>query len=300
MPGRRPARNDLGLAHNERLPVTGAVEVGPAGATVARRGARHRIGRSPAALVEGGGAGDFLGGAPGAVRLADDKRLLAGAVGVEPAGAAVARGGARHRVERGEPALVEGGGAGGLPGGAPGAVLLIDDEHLLVAGAVCVVPGRAAVAGRGARHRDDPGDPALVEGRGPRNLRRAAPGTGHGGGCRRGRVRSGCRKAGRGRPHRAECDRSDHHDGASSHRFPPTASRAAAPPSPSTVAVTQRVSPYPPEGCQPATSGLKIYATGPRSWPGPPRRWRRTAAARPRNGGPRPRRRPPGAPRTSR
>src|SRR6266704_2283116 len=244
MPGRRPARNDLGLAHNERLPVTGAVEVGPAGATVARRGARHRIGRSPAALVEGGGAGDFLGGTPGAVRLADDKRLLAGAVGVEPAGAAVARGGARHRDERGEP--------------------------------------------------------ALVEGRGPRNLRRAAPGTGHGGGCRRGRVRSGCRKAGRGRPHRAECDRSAHHDGASSHRFPPTASRAAAPPSPSTVAVTQRVSPYPPEGCQPATSGLKIYATRPRSWPGRPRRWRRTAAARPRNGGPRPRRRPPGAPRTSR
>src|SRR5215469_5263398 len=84
--------------------------------------------------------------------LVDDERLLdAGAVGVKPARAAIARRGARYRVDLGIPALVEGGGAGDLDGGAPGAVYLADHERLDVAGAVGVTAARATVARPGAR-----------------------------------------------------------------------------------------------------------------------------------------------------
>src|SRR5215472_13695406 len=98
--------------------------------------------------------------------FADDECLdVAGAVFVESARAAVARCGARHREGFSDPAPVEGRGAGHLDGGVPGAVGLADHERLEVAGAVCVVPARAAVARRGARHREDFSGPALVEAR---------------------------------------------------------------------------------------------------------------------------------------
>src|SRR5262249_19557897 len=87
---------------------------------------------------------------PGRVRgllLADHERLaVAGAVCVEPARAALARRGARHRADAGVPALVEGGGAGHLDGRAPGAVDLADDIRLGGKGSLCVAPARAAVA----------------------------------------------------------------------------------------------------------------------------------------------------------
>ncbi len=164
------------LADHERLGAAGAVCVVPARAAVARRGARHRGDVSEPAPVEGRGAGHLDGGVPGAVHLADHERLeVAGAVCVEPARAAVARRGARHRADFSIPALVEGGGAGHLDGGVPGAVDLADHERLDAAGAVGVAPARAAVTRRGARHRGDEGFPAPVEGRGAGHLLRGPP-----------------------------------------------------------------------------------------------------------------------------
>src|SRR5262249_46200097 len=132
-----------------------------------------------AALGEAGGAGDLLRGAPGAVLLADDDRLaVAGASRVGPARAAVARRPARQRIDHGESALVERRRAGDFPSGAPGAVRLVDDPHLLVqvARLVMVVAARAAVTRRPARHRIDRGDPPRVEGRQAGNLLGGAPG----------------------------------------------------------------------------------------------------------------------------
>src|SRR5262249_40942732 len=148
----------------------------PACAAVARRGARHRSDLSNVAEVEGGGAGDFLRLAPGAVDLADHEHLpRAGTVVVAPARAAVARRGARHRTDLSKVAFVEGGGAGDFLRLAPDAVDLADHEHLEPAGAVCVSPARAAVARRGARHRTDVGILALVEGGGAGDFLRLAP-----------------------------------------------------------------------------------------------------------------------------
>src|ERR1019366_8410728 len=92
--------------------------------------------------------------APGAVLLVDDEGLaVAGAVRVGPACAAVAGRGARDRVDVGTPARVEARRVGDLLGVAPGAVILVDDEGLVVAGAVLVGPAGAAVDGRAARDR---------------------------------------------------------------------------------------------------------------------------------------------------
>ena len=86
----------IGLADDKGL-LPGAVVVEPDGAAAARRGARDRVQRGEPDRVEGRGAGDLLGGAPGAVGLTDDKHLdMAGAVRVQPAGAAVARRRARY------------------------------------------------------------------------------------------------------------------------------------------------------------------------------------------------------------
>src|SRR5262249_23597273 len=117
------------------------------------------------------------GGVPGAVDLADHERLgVAGAVPVEPARAAVARRPARHRADACYPAPVEGGGAGHLDGGVPGAAGLADHERLLAAGAVWVVPARAAVARRPARHRGEAREPAPVECGGAGRLDGGVPG----------------------------------------------------------------------------------------------------------------------------
>src|SRR5215471_4217775 len=131
-----------GLAGDERLGVAGAVGVGAAGGAVACRGARHRVGRGSPALVEGGGAGDLLGVAPGAVGLGDYVGLVvAGAVGVAAAGGAGARRGARHRTDD-----AAAGGAGDFDGGVPPAVHLGGDEPVEVAGAVFVESAGGAVA----------------------------------------------------------------------------------------------------------------------------------------------------------
>src|SRR5215469_10657018 len=164
--------------------VAGAIGVNAACAAGARRGARHGEGLGVPALVEGGGAGDLLRGAPGAVGLGDHERLVvAGAVLVEPAHGAAARPGARHRDRDGVATLVEGGDAGDLLRGAPGAVGLADHERLLAASAVGVPSARGAGARRGARHRTaeevpalDPGVPAGVEGGGAGDLLGGAPG----------------------------------------------------------------------------------------------------------------------------
>src|SRR5258707_4050039 len=85
------------LTDDERLITVAHVEA--AGAAVACRGAGHRLDLRER-LVEGGGAGDFDGGMPGALDFADDERLSAPeAVGVPPAGAAVSRRTARYRVD---------------------------------------------------------------------------------------------------------------------------------------------------------------------------------------------------------
>src|SRR4029450_12887600 len=149
----------------------GTVLVLPAGAAVARRRARHLTNPRGPALVEGGGAGHPDGGAPGTAHLADHERLIVpGAVLVVPAGAAVARRRARHRIDFRVPGLVEGGGAGHPNGGAPGAADLADHERLGMPGTVGVEPAGAAVARRPARHRTDLRVPALVEGGGGRDL----------------------------------------------------------------------------------------------------------------------------------
>src|SRR5215467_13627604 len=102
---------------------------------------------------------------PGTVHLIDDKRLgKRRAAQVPPAGAAVARRGARHRTDLHVVAQVEGGGAGNLDCVVPGTVHLIDDHQLFVAPAVGVIPAGTAVARRATRHRTDLRVPVLVEG----------------------------------------------------------------------------------------------------------------------------------------
>src|SRR5215475_335804 len=105
------------LIDDKRL-ITVAVHVEAAGAAVARRGARHRV--EPRVILVGAeGAGNFDGGLPGALDSVDDERLRSPpAVGVPPAGGAVARRGARHRLGL-RVARVEGGGAGDFPGSPP-------------------------------------------------------------------------------------------------------------------------------------------------------------------------------------
>ena len=92
---------------------------------------------------------------PGTVHLIDDKRLgVIGAVGIPPAGAAVARRAARQRDDLAENGPGgEGCHAGNLDGGMPGTVHLIDDKRLAKRRAAQVRPAGAAVAGRGAGHR---------------------------------------------------------------------------------------------------------------------------------------------------
>jgi hypothetical protein len=81
-------------------------------------------------------AGAPAGELPPRSGLADDEDMaVAGGVGVAPAGAARARRGARQRGDVGAPALVQRPGAGHLLRPAPGAVHLVRDERLPVAGA---------------------------------------------------------------------------------------------------------------------------------------------------------------------
>ena len=98
------------------------------------------------------------------------------ALGVVPAGGAVARRGARHRDQRGIPADVEGRDTRQPVGGAPGAVLLGHHEHQRAAGTDRIVPASAAVARRRARHRSDPSVVGCIENRNTRYLDRGAPG----------------------------------------------------------------------------------------------------------------------------
>src|SRR5262249_49772413 len=111
------------------------------------------------------------------LRLAVHEHLLvAGAVCVVTARAAVARRAARHRGDIGDPALVEGRGAGHLDGAVPGAVGLADHKPLWADGTVCVETACAATARRGARHCGDVGVPGLVEGGDAGHLDGAVPG----------------------------------------------------------------------------------------------------------------------------
>src|SRR5258708_11283933 len=117
---------------------------------------------------------------PGTVHLTDDKRLnQVGAVGVPPAGAAVARRTARHRGDHTENVPGEGGHAGNPDGVMPGTVHLADDERVVKRRAVHVPPAGAAVARRTARHRADLRIVALVEGGGAGNLDGVMPGAVH-------------------------------------------------------------------------------------------------------------------------
>src|SRR5260370_31508060 len=111
------------------------------------------------------------------LRFADHEHLaVAGAVPVIPAPPALPPPAPRHRGDEGFSAPVEGGGAGHLDGGAPGAAGLADHERLLVAGAGCVGTAPAAVGRRGAGHRVDFSEPAPVEGGGAGHLDGGAPG----------------------------------------------------------------------------------------------------------------------------
>src|SRR5215467_10011867 len=102
----------------------------------------------PAAGVEAGYAGDRLRGKPRAVGLAEDERLLVLVlVGVEAAGRAVARRGARHRQDR--RGCSDRGGvaqAGHLRALAPGAVDIGRDERVRVVVGVGVEAARQTVA----------------------------------------------------------------------------------------------------------------------------------------------------------
>src|SRR5262249_59132223 len=160
----------------------GVVGGGAAGGGVAGGGGGPGVAGGGPAAVEGGGAGDLFGGAPGAGGLGDDHCLggrdAAGAAGgVVADGGAVAHRAARHRVDLREPAGVEGPAAGHLESGAPGAAGFGHHERLLVAGGVRVDPAGAALAGRGAGHREDRGARvALVERRGAGDFPGGAPG----------------------------------------------------------------------------------------------------------------------------
>ena len=104
--------------------VAAEAPVVPAGRAGARRGARHRA--DPGVpLVQGPQAGHLDRRAPDAVPLAGHEPLRgAAAVRVVPGGRAVARRGARHRVDLGVHALVQGRQAGYLDRRAPDAVPL--------------------------------------------------------------------------------------------------------------------------------------------------------------------------------
>jgi hypothetical protein len=168
-------------------------------------GTRHRLDIGAPALVKRRGARDFFRGVPGAVGLIDDERLLA-VGGVKPARTAVARRGTRYRVELSKAALVERSGAGDLLGSAPSAVSLVDDQRLLMVGAAHVEPARAAVARRGAGHRSDIGEPALVKLCGAGDLLGAAPSTARGDSTKTNDVpRTSYRGAGTSKHNRAEC-----------------------------------------------------------------------------------------------
>src|SRR5258706_301227 len=141
-----------------RLPT--AVIVGPAGGAVARRGARHRVNRPAPWDVQV--AGDFLGASPAAIHLTDHEHIVAGAV-VAAANRAVARRAARYCVNESAQARAGVEVSRNFLGGAPAAAHLADHECLQAAGGVAgVVPAGRAIARRGARHRADPGVPALV------------------------------------------------------------------------------------------------------------------------------------------
>src|SRR5262249_58475722 len=84
------------------------------------------------APVEGGGAGDLLGRAPGAVRLVRDEHLTtSGGACVRADDGAVARRGTRHRGDLGGPAPVEGHAARKRPRDAPPAMGLGDNKRML-------------------------------------------------------------------------------------------------------------------------------------------------------------------------
>src|SRR5262249_30638356 len=99
--------------------------------------------------------------APPSVPLGDHEAAAAAAA-VGPAGRAVARRGARHRVDLSAPFGVQGAQAGYLDRLAPAAVPLIGDETLLGKGAVQGGTAVGAVARRRARHRGDIGAKAVV------------------------------------------------------------------------------------------------------------------------------------------
>ncbi len=106
---------------------------------------------------------------------------MPGAVRVVPAGRAVARRGARHRIDPSVSAGVQGRIAGHLDHRAPAAVHLAGHEPLEVPepGAVRVEPAGRASARRGARHRGDPAVPAGVQGRRAGHHDRRAPAAVH-------------------------------------------------------------------------------------------------------------------------
>src|SRR5215467_110826 len=164
------------LADHERLHARG-IGIPAAGRAVARRAARYRVNPRVRALARAEVCGDFLSGAPAAIRLADHKLLpVAGGIGgVGTAGRAIARCGARHRADAGAPALVQGPQPGHLDRAAPDAVHLADHETLLMAAAVPVGPDGRAAAWPRARHRVDGGVPALVQSPQARHLNRPAP-----------------------------------------------------------------------------------------------------------------------------
>src|ERR1700729_192367 len=151
----QPREAGSGPADYEGLIVAGAGHVVPACRAVARRGTRHGRDLCRSAGVQRRRAGHLDRGAPRAVYIADDERLLVtGAVPVRPAGRAVAGLTTGHRFDVGVSADVQGRQTGHLDCVAPRAVLISDHERLvgtLDAGSVAS-SGRAVVH-RSARHR---------------------------------------------------------------------------------------------------------------------------------------------------
>ena len=149
----------------------------PPALAVARRRARHRTGLGSPAAIERGAAGHLPGPLPGPLVLADDERLnVRRGVLIVPARRTVARRGARHRSERGVPALVEPGGTGHLRGGTPPAADLADHERLPAARSCHVETPGGAVTRNSARHRGNPASLPLAERRDPGNLPGLLPG----------------------------------------------------------------------------------------------------------------------------
>src|SRR5579875_3440140 len=171
-----PARVPSGLAGHEGL-VTRGVEVGPTRAAGAARSARQRREVGDTTGVEGAGAREFPGLAPGAADPAGHEHLrVAGTVAVGPGGAAVARRRARQRGDRGDGDLVQRGDPRDLFRLAPGTAHPVDHERLLVTGTGVVEPAGAAVAHRRTGHRNDRGVVAGVERAAAGDLLDRAPG----------------------------------------------------------------------------------------------------------------------------